>query len=92
MLRAAGDTQGIADRLVGVARHHVQEGGARGVVDEGDVIPVVPHGIADREAASAYVAVNAQKPAAALRVDLLKVLLSDGAQPSEGSRMAMTAF
>lgn len=48
--------------------------------------------IADREAASAYVAVNAQKPAAALRVDLLKVLLSDGAQPIESLKASVPAF
>ena len=48
--------------------------------------------IADREAASTFVAVNAAKPSAALRVDLLKSLLSDGAQTIESLKMSVPAF
>lgn len=48
--------------------------------------------IADRDAASSFVAVNAKKPSAALRVDLLKVLLTDGLQPIEHLKAAVPAF
>ena len=48
--------------------------------------------IADRDAASNFVAVNAKKPSAELRVDLLKVLLTDGAQPIEHLKTATPAF
>ena len=48
--------------------------------------------IADREAASTFVAVNAAKPSAALRVDLLKSLLSDGAQTIESLKTSVPAF
>ncbi len=48
--------------------------------------------IANRDAASNFVAVNAKKPSAELRVDLLKVLLTDGAQPIEHLKTATPAF
>lgn len=48
--------------------------------------------IADRDAASSFVAVNAKKPSATLRVDLLKVLLTDGLQPIEHLKTAVPAF
>ncbi len=48
--------------------------------------------IADREKASTFVAINGEKPSAALRVDLLKILLADGAQPIEYLKAAAPTF
>ncbi|MDR0932528.1 MAG: primosomal protein N' [Victivallales bacterium] len=48
--------------------------------------------IADRDAAQSFVAINSAKPSAALRVDLLKALLSGGEQPIETLKASTPAF